>query len=146
MEIIKWEVDGPALTFTPKGKTSAVFQKCTSKGEEGIEEGRVSGAPPTARETLHPDAPPSEEKSVNEAPKSTTHSKAMEETSSKSCVWFKIKFEIKKVLCTMHLIVSALFVDIGLIWCHLSIVDLKDIVCVFIRFMNFFLRLKIKRL
>lgn len=146
MEVIKWEVDGPALTFTPKGKTSAVFQKCTSKGEEGIEEGRVSGAPPTARETLHPDAPPSEEKSVNEAPKSTTHSKAMEETSSKSCVWFKIKFEIKKVLCTMHLIVSALFVDIGLIWCHLSIVDLKDIVCVFIRFMNFFLRLKIKRL
>lgn len=110
MEIIKWEVDGPALTFTPKGKTSAVFQKCTSKGEEGIEEGGVSGAPPTARETLHPDAPPSEEKSVNEAPKSTTHSKAMEETSSKSCVWFKIKFEIKKVLCTMHLIVSALFV------------------------------------
>lgn len=111
MEIIKWEVDGPALTFTPKGKTSAVFQKSTSKGEEGIEEGGVSGAPPTARETLHPDTSSSEEKSsVKEAQKSTTHSKAMEETSSKSCVWFKIKFEIKKVLCTMHLMVSALFV------------------------------------
>lgn len=101
VEVIKWEVDGPALTFTPKGKTSAVSQKSTSKGTEGIEEGGVSRALPTAQGTLHPDAPPSAEKSINEAPKSTMHSKALEETSSKSCVWFKIKFEIKKVFC-MH--------------------------------------------
>lgn len=95
VEIIKWEVDGPALTLTPKGKTSAVSQKSTSKGGEGIEEGGVSEPPPTAQGTLHPDAPPSGEKSINEAPKSSLHSKAMEETSSKSCVWFKIKFKIK---------------------------------------------------
>lgn len=125
MEIIKWEVDGPALTLTPKGKTSAVSQKSTSKGGEGIEEGGVSEPPPTAQGTLHPDAPPSGEKSINEAPKSSLHSKAMEETSSKSCVWFKIKLKLKKFyvpcisidICTVCYFPTITFVkDIGLIW------------------------------
>lgn len=97
VEIIKWEVDGPALTLTPKGKTSAVSQKSTSKGGEGIEEGGVSEAPPTAQGTLHPDAPPSGEKSINEAPKSSLHSKAMEETSSER----DTDSEIKELLTQM---------------------------------------------
>lgn len=110
MEIIKWEVDGFVLIFILKGKISVVFQKCISKGEEGIEEGGVFGVIFIVREILYFDVLFLEEKFVNEVLKFITYFKVMEEISSKLCVWFKIKFEIKKVLCIMYLIVFVLFV------------------------------------
>lgn len=110
MEVIKWEVDGFVLIFILKGKISVVFQKCISKGEEGIEEGGVFGVLFIVREILYFDVLFLEEKFVNEVLKFITYFKVMEEISSKLCVWFKIKFEIKKVLCIMYLIVFVLFV------------------------------------
>lgn len=138
MEIIKWEVDGFVLIFILKGKISVVFQKFISKGEEGIEEGGVFGVLFIVREILYFDVLFLEEKFVNEVLKFITYFKVMEEISSKLCVWFKIKFEIQKVLCIsicffVFFFCIIIFVkDIGLIWFYFFIVDFKDIVYMYL--------------